>query len=250
MKKRLLSGLLCGTLTMSLLGGTAIPVLADDDQTITMWTVFTGSDGDILREIVKDYNESNEDGIKVDIDIMDGSTLQAKLPTAISTNTAPDFVLMGIEYIYQYANNDMIIPLDDFWEKTGLDESNYLENVVDKSKVDGTLYGVEEVENLDEALANGAEYVEKQEVKVEIGQTMAFMVLAFSELVHVFNIRNNKKSVFKTHPFNNKMLLLAIGASAALMLIILLVPALRHIFSIPIFVSFLHFLFDITLQRY
>lgn len=108
------------------------------------------------------------------------------------------------------------------------------ENLPTMVKVDGTLYSVEEVENLDEALANGAEYVEKQEVKVEIGQTMAFMVLAFSELVHVFNIRNNKKSVFKTHPFNNKMLLLAIGASAALMLIILLIPALRHIFSIPI----------------
>ena len=42
MKKRLLSGLLCGTLTPSLLGGTVIPVLADDDQTITMWTVITG----------------------------------------------------------------------------------------------------------------------------------------------------------------------------------------------------------------
>ena len=108
------------------------------------------------------------------------------------------------------------------------------ENLPTMVKIDGTLYGFEEVESLDEALANGAEYVEKQEVKVEIGQTMAFMVLAFSELVHVFNIRNNKKSVFKTHPFNNKMLLLAIGASAALMLIILLVPALRHIFSIPI----------------
>lgn len=108
------------------------------------------------------------------------------------------------------------------------------ENLPTMVKIDGTLYSVEEVDNLDEALANGAEYVEKQEVKVEIGQTMAFMVLAFSELVHVFNIRNNKKSVFKTHPFNNKMLLLAIGASAALMLIILLVPALRHIFSIPI----------------
>ena len=67
------------------------------------------------------------------------------------------------------------------------------ENLPTMVKIDGTLYGVEEVENLDEALANGAEYVEKQEVKVEIGQTMAFMVLAFSELVHVFNIRNNKK---------------------------------------------------------
>ena len=101
-------------------------------------------------------------------------------------------------------------------------------------KIDNKIYSVEEVENLDESLANGAKIVEKQEVKVEIGQTMAFVVLAFSELVHVFNIRNNKKSIFKTHPFNNKVLLGAIAISAALMLIILLIPGLRHIFSIPI----------------
>ena len=101
-------------------------------------------------------------------------------------------------------------------------------------RIDNKIYSAEEVENLDEALANGAEIVEKQEVKVEIGQTMAFVVLAFSELVHVFNIRNNKKSIFKTHPFNNKMLLGAIGLSAALMLVILFVPALRHLFSIPV----------------
>ena len=63
---------------------------------------------------------------------------------------------------------------------------------------------------------------------------MAFVTLAFSELVHVFNIRNNKKSIFKTHPFNNKVLLGAIALSAALMLIILFIPGLRHIFSIPI----------------
>ena len=101
-------------------------------------------------------------------------------------------------------------------------------------RIDNAIYSVDEVDNLEEALANGAEMVEKQEVKVEIGQTMAFVTLAFSELVHVFNIRNNKKSIFKTHPFNNKVLLGAIAISAALMLVILFVPALRHIFSIPI----------------
>ena len=101
-------------------------------------------------------------------------------------------------------------------------------------RIDNGIYAVSEVENLEEALANGAEMVEKQEVKVEIGQTMAFVTLAFSELVHVFNIRNNKKSIFKTHPFNNKVLLGAIAVSAALMLVILFVPALRHLFSIPI----------------
>ena len=63
---------------------------------------------------------------------------------------------------------------------------------------------------------------------------MAFITLAFSELVHVFNIRNNKLSVFKTKVFNNSKLILAIIASACLMLGILLIPALREVFSIPV----------------
>lgn len=78
------------------------------------------------------------------------------------------------------------------------------------------------------------EGLSKEEIKVEIGQTMAFCVLALSELVHVFNIRNNKKSIFKTSILNNKKLLLAIGISTILMLAILLIPSLRNIFSIPI----------------
>ncbi len=73
-----------------------------------------------------------------------------------------------------------------------------------------------------------------EEVKVEIAQTMTFMVLAFAELVHVFNIRNNKESIFKTGIGGNKKLFWAIGASALLMIVILAVPALRTIFSIPV----------------
>ena len=70
--------------------------------------------------------------------------------------------------------------------------------------------------------------------KIEVGQTMAFIVLALSELVHVFNIRDNKKSIFRTNIFNNKMLLGAIILSTLLMLVILFVPPLRTIFSIPV----------------
>ena len=93
---------------------------------------------------------------------------------------------------------------------------------------------VDEIDNLDEVLDDGGKYVSKEEVKVEIGQTMAFMVLAFSELVHVFNIRDNKNSLFKTGILGNRVLILAVVASALLMGIILVVPGLRHIFSIPV----------------
>ena len=73
-----------------------------------------------------------------------------------------------------------------------------------------------------------------EQVRVEIGQTMTFIVLAFSELIHVFNIRNNKESIFKTGIGGNKQLFWAIGASAMLMLVILAIPVLRAIFSIPV----------------
>ena len=71
-----------------------------------------------------------------------------------------------------------------------------------------------------------------QEEKVKTGQTMACYVLALSELVHVYNVRNNKKSIFKTGIFNNSKLVLASLGSAALMFIILLTPGLRDIFGL------------------
>lgn len=70
--------------------------------------------------------------------------------------------------------------------------------------------------------------------KIEVGQTMAFITLALSELVHVFNVRNNQKSIFKTGIFNNMKLIGAILISAGLMFIILLVEPLRNIFGIPL----------------
>ena len=70
--------------------------------------------------------------------------------------------------------------------------------------------------------------------KIEVGQTMAFIVLALSELVHVFNIRDNTKSIFKTNILSNRILILAILVSATLMFVVLLVPALRTLFSLPI----------------
>ena len=70
--------------------------------------------------------------------------------------------------------------------------------------------------------------------KIEVGQTMAFVTLALSELAHVFNVRNNKKSIFRTKIFNNMKLIGAVVISAMLMIVILVIPDLREIFSIPV----------------
>lgn len=69
------------------------------------------------------------------------------------------------------------------------------------------------------------------EGSLEMGQTMAFTVLAFSQLVHAYNIHSPHKTVFKTF-FKNKWLVLATLVNALMMLAVLFIPALRDIFNL------------------
>jgi len=55
------------------------------------------------------------------------------------------------------------------------------------------------------------------------GQTMAFMVLALSQVIQAFNMRSDR-SIFKIGPFTNKKLNLAVLASVILVCIVLFTP--------------------------
>lgn len=66
------------------------------------------------------------------------------------------------------------------------------------------------------------------------GQTMAFIVLAFSQLVHAYNIHSPHQSVFKTFT-KNKWLLLATLVNSLMMFAVILIPGLRTIFGLASF---------------
>ncbi|MBC8079093.1 MAG: calcium-translocating P-type ATPase, SERCA-type [Gorillibacterium sp.] len=62
--------------------------------------------------------------------------------------------------------------------------------------------------------------------------TMAFAALGFIQVSHAFNVRSRTESTFRTGLFSNIYLLLATFISALLLLIVLLVPFLRNVFSL------------------
>jgi len=163
-RKRLLIGLMATAMTITLLAGCGNNTVsnstdsasvsgqskevsdsdttANEPVTLEFWNVFTGSDGDILREIVDNYNKTNKDNITINMDIMPNDTLQQKLPAAIATNTAPSFVLFGVEYLAPYVKNDSLEDISDFWDTAEVNKDNFLQNVVDLSYINGKLYGV------------------------------------------------------------------------------------------------------------
>lgn len=63
-------------------------------------------------------------------------------------------------------------------------------------------------------------------------QTMAFAVLAMSELVHAYNVRSNKESIFKIKLKTNMVLVLATLVSLLLMVVVLGVPVLQGMFEV------------------
>ena len=66
---------------------------------------------------------------------------------------------------------------------------------------------------------------------VDIGRTMAFVCLGLLELVHSFNIKN-EKSIFETGLFENKYLVGSFFAGGFLQIIVVIIPYLANIFSL------------------
>lgn len=73
-----------------------------------------------------------------------------------------------------------------------------------------------------------------QDGGIVLGQTMAFSVLTFAQLVHVRNLHSNTRSSLTISPFRNKPLIGAIMISAGLMLLVLLVPPFREAFGLTV----------------
>ena len=71
-----------------------------------------------------------------------------------------------------------------------------------------------------------------ERVDTVTGQTMAFAVLTFSQLIHAYNVRSNTKSIFNIGLFSNRRLLGATAVSVLLQLAVLLIPALNKLFKV------------------
>ncbi len=67
---------------------------------------------------------------------------------------------------------------------------------------------------------------------IETARSMSFAVLSLAELVHAFNMRSERESLFTLHLFTNKWLFLAAAGGIALTLLIFFVPPARMLFKL------------------
>ena len=115
----------------------------DGEKTvITFWNGFTGTDGDVLKEIVADYNATNTLNIEVQVEIMSWDSLYQKLATSLPVGEGPDIIAFNTEYIPSYAESGALAVINDLYETGGLDANNIPAVMEENLKYNGEYYGV------------------------------------------------------------------------------------------------------------
>lgn len=96
---------------------------------LELWSGFTSTDGDIMQDIFNKFNEENEWGITIKMDLMSWDTIDEKLPAAIAAGEAPDFVTGTPARYKNYGNAGVFRDMSDFWDKYPDIAANIPDNV-------------------------------------------------------------------------------------------------------------------------
>jgi multiple sugar transport system substrate-binding protein len=108
---------------------------------LTFWHGYTEADGDVLEQIVADFNESQDD-IVVTTEINPWAVIDDTLLPALSAGNGPDIVAMPAERLPVYADRGAFVALDDFYADPANNASDVNPGAVEMITVDGTAYGV------------------------------------------------------------------------------------------------------------
>ncbi len=118
--------------------GNAGDTASNDPVTISFWNSFTGADGDMLVDLVDRFNQENEDNITVEMDI--SSDFDSQLSTAFAGGTGPTMILSSSAYRFTYG--DYLQNVQDIFDQTSLDKSDFIQSYLDYCSEPDYLYFV------------------------------------------------------------------------------------------------------------
>lgn len=111
-----------------------------EPTTITFWNGFTDTDRPIVEEIVRRFNDSQDD-VDVEMTINAWDSLIPSLLPAYSAGEGPTIVGLGAENFPGLVEQGVWAPLDDLYDGDLLDPSTLPEASLDATTYDGAQYG-------------------------------------------------------------------------------------------------------------
>jgi multiple sugar transport system substrate-binding protein len=132
---------LAGVAALALAGCTGSGDTPDGPTTITFWHGYTEADGDVLTQIIDEFNDSQDDYV-IEAETKTWAVIDDTLLPALSSDEGPDIVAMPAERMPVYADRGAFVDLSDFYASDDSNTSELVPQAVDMVTVDGAPYGV------------------------------------------------------------------------------------------------------------
>ena len=90
---------------------------------VSYWEKWTAFEGDAIRAVVEDYNHSQS---KIHVDLLTVSNINNKTLLAVAGGDPPDVAGLEAATVAQYADDNALLPLDDFCKAGGISAEQYI----------------------------------------------------------------------------------------------------------------------------
>jgi multiple sugar transport system substrate-binding protein len=109
--------------------------------TISYWNGFTGGDGPAMRQLVADFNAS-QDRITVEQNTVRWQQYYQRVIAAIHAGKGPDVGALHIEQLGTLAARQTVNPIEDVVDELGVGPDDYPQEVWARGEYDGHRYGI------------------------------------------------------------------------------------------------------------
>lgn len=121
-------------------GAAAAP--AAEAVTVTLWSSYTGKNGETETELVKRFNEGQGD-VNLDYQFQGNYEETAqKVTAALQARTAPDVALMSDVWWFKFYLNNALLPLDDLMAAANVETADYQDSLINEGVRQGKHYWV------------------------------------------------------------------------------------------------------------
>lgn len=104
---------------------------AADPVEIVHWSWLSASDGEVWAKMISNFNDAHKDkGVQIRMEVVPEEQYVTKVLAASATGKAPDFGWGTAGKSAQLARDEVIIPLDDLIQSSGLDLADFSESSI------------------------------------------------------------------------------------------------------------------------
>jgi multiple sugar transport system substrate-binding protein len=125
--------------------GTSAPAVISSTGKLTFWggLIFSDDANNLQTQMIKDWSTQNK--IAVDVVMVNQNETNQKVAAAVTSNTMPDALDMGLDLLLLLSNQNQLVPLDDLYAKIGKAHGGWLKSVdvaTDPKLFNGTRNGI------------------------------------------------------------------------------------------------------------